>query len=255
MMPAAEIAVLFVVIAIVMGLLGLVALLVHRRAGARAADRAANPPPVTPEEPPGAPAAASLPEPATDPATESAPPPAAEQPPVTPDADPASPAAATPAPPPVSAVPAPDAPTPPAPASDRRRRTASSSDLPTPLPEHSRQRYLTAWTGVQHRFEDSPVLALSQADALLGALLAERGLPSDGMRTQADLPSGAGGKLLEEFRLGHLIEQSNSTRRADLAQVSVGMEHFRRVFEELVRDPGQASPSSSSASTASDRPR
>ena len=93
---------------------------------------------------------------------------------------------------------------------------------------------------MQDRFTDSPVLALSQADALLSALLAERGLPSDGLRTQADLPASTCADILEQFRLGHVIEQANSTRRADLAQVRVGMEHFSRVFQALVSEPGPA---------------
>ena len=111
-----------------------------------------------------------------------------------------------------------------------------------PLSEPDRQRYVVAWESVQHRFLDSPVLALSQADALLAALLVERGLPSDGLRTQADLPRLPGARVLDDFRAGHLIEQANSTRRADLDQIRKGLVHFQLVFSELVGVAAQPYP-------------
>lgn len=107
-----------------------------------------------------------------------------------------------------------------------------------PLPEASRQRYLTAWDGVQNRFIDSPVLALSEADALLTRMLAERGFPTDDVRTQEDMLSVEHAHLLESFRAGHAIEQQNTTGNADTEQVRQGMLHFRQVFEELVSEGG-----------------
>lgn len=105
-----------------------------------------------------------------------------------------------------------------------------------PLPEASRRRYLTAWDGVQTRFVDSPVLALSEADALLTQVLNERGFPTDDVRTQADMLSVEHAHVLERFRAGHDIETRNSTGHADTEQVRQGMLHFRSVFEELVSD-------------------
>lgn len=127
------------------------------------------------------------------------------------------------------------------------------SSLP-PLPEPDRQRYLSAWQDVQVRFLSSPVLALSQADALLTALLAERGLPCDGLRTRADLPHAAGTLVLEDFRAGRAIEQANSTRRADLDEVRKGMVHFQAVLEELVGDAGPAYPTEPPSGTPDHAP-
>jgi hypothetical protein len=103
-----------------------------------------------------------------------------------------------------------------------------------PLTSASRQRYLTAWSGVQNRFVDAPVLALSEADALLTQLLAERGFPTDDVRTQEDMLSVEHADVLEGFRAGHAIEQQNTTGSADTEQVRQGMLHFREVFESLV---------------------
>jgi hypothetical protein len=107
-----------------------------------------------------------------------------------------------------------------------------------PLSAASRQRYLTAWDGVQTRFVDSPVLALSEADALITRLLAERGFPTDDVRTQEDMLSVEHAHVLDGFRAGHAIEQANTVGNADTEQVRQGMLHFRQVFEELVSDGG-----------------
>jgi len=105
-----------------------------------------------------------------------------------------------------------------------------------PLSAASRQRYLTAWDGVQSRFVDSPVLALSEADALLTRLLAERGFPTEDVRTQEQMLSVEHAHVLDGFRAGHAIEQQNTTGNADTEQVRQGMLHFRQVFEELVSE-------------------
>lgn len=105
-----------------------------------------------------------------------------------------------------------------------------------PLSAASRQRYVTAWEGVQGRFVDAPVLALSEADALLTRLMAERGFPTDDLRTQEDMLSVEHTHVLDGFRAGHAIEQANTTGDADTEQVRQGMLHFREVFEELLSD-------------------
>lgn len=107
-----------------------------------------------------------------------------------------------------------------------------------PLSAASRQRYLTAWEGVQSRFVDSPVLTLSEADALITRLLAERGFPTDDLRTQEDMLSVEHAQVLDGFRAGHAIEQANTVGSADTEQVRQGMLHFRQVFEELVSEGG-----------------
>lgn len=121
------------------------------------------------------------------------------------------------------------------------RRTRHDELQIRPLSAASRQRYLTAWDGVQNRFIDSPVLALSEADALLTRMLAERGFPTDDVRTQEDMLSVEHAHVLEAFRKGHAIEQRHTTGNADTEQVRQGMLHFRQVFEELVSE-GSADP-------------
>ena len=116
-----------------------------------------------------------------------------------------------------------------------RKERHDSLDI-RPLSDASRQRYLTAWDGVQNRFVDTPVLALSEADALLTRMLEERGFPTDDVRTQEDMLSVEHAHVLKSFRAGHAIEQRNTTGSADTEQVRQGMLHFRQVFEELVSE-------------------
>jgi hypothetical protein len=120
---------------------------------------------------------------------------------------------------------------------DLEQRKARHDQLEIrPLSSASRQRYLTAWDGVQTRFVDSPVLALSEADALLTQLLAERGFPTEDVRSQEEMLSVEHADVLEGFRAGHAIEQQNTTGHADTEQVRQGMLHFRSVFETLVSE-------------------
>ena len=107
-----------------------------------------------------------------------------------------------------------------------------------PLPEASRQRYLAAWDGVQNRFVDRPVLALTEADQLVTQVMAERGYPTAGTRVQAEMLSVEDASVLDSFRAGHAIEEANREDHADTEQVRQGMLHFRTVFERLVSDTG-----------------
>jgi hypothetical protein len=120
-----------------------------------------------------------------------------------------------------------------------------------PLSTAARQRYLTAWDGVQTRFIDQPVLALSEADHLVTQVMADRGYPTDGVRTQADMLSVEHSRVLDSFRAGHAIEQANRSDSSDTEQVRQGMLHFRAVFEELVgddaADPYPSAPDGASA--------
>ena len=116
-----------------------------------------------------------------------------------------------------------------------------------PLSSASRQRYVTAWEGVQSRFVDAPVLALAEADDLLTRLLAERGFPTDDVRAQEDMLSVEHADLLDGFRAGHAIEQQNTSADADTEQVRQGMLHFREVFDELVSEGTEPYPSEDDA--------
>lgn len=98
----------------------------------------------------------------------------------------------------------------------------------------ARERYLAAWRGVQSRFPESPVLALSEADTIVTSLLGELGFPLDDPRPSAELLPEQQARVLDGFRAGRAIEQANTSSRSDAEQVREGMQHFDRVFAAVL---------------------
>jgi hypothetical protein len=117
---------------------------------------------------------------------------------------------------------------------ERQQRYASLQIRP--LTAESRARYVQAWSHVQSRFVDEPVLALTEADSLVSRLLAERGFPSDATQEAEAMLSVEHRGVLDSFRAGHAVEERNSSASANTEDVRQGMLHFRNVFEGLMED-------------------
>ena len=121
-----------------------------------------------------------------------------------------------------------------------------------------RQRYVTAWQGVQTRAESRPVLALSEADAVLERVLRDCGYPVDDPRAPRDVLPGPHAEVLASFQAGHAIEQRNSSSRSDDDQVQQAMAHFRAAFDAVVAEGTPAFPDAprllSAERTATPRP-
>lgn len=105
-----------------------------------------------------------------------------------------------------------------------------------------RQRYVSAWEGVQQRGERKPVLALSEADAVVDRLLRDCGYPVDDPRAPGDVVPGRHAQVLASFRAGHALEQVNSSTRSDPEQVRQAMAHFRDAFDAVVAEGTPAYP-------------
>ena len=103
-----------------------------------------------------------------------------------------------------------------------------------PLTDDERTRYRTAWEGVQSRAESLPVLALSEADAVLDRLLRACGYPLDDPRSPTDVVPGWHATVLASFRAGHDLEQVNTTTRSDAEHVRQGMQHFGVAFAAVI---------------------
>ena len=122
-----------------------------------------------------------------------------------------------------------------------------------PLSSAARQRYLTAWQGVQQRSTERPVLALSEADTIVETVLRERGYPVDDPREPHDVLPAEHAAVLESFRCGHRLEQVNTSRRSNAAQVEQGMQHLRRAFDALLADDASPQPTGSTRRPAKER--
>jgi hypothetical protein len=118
--------------------------------------------------------------------------------------------------------------------SEREKRHA---ELPIrPLPADARDRYTREWTAVQERFVDVPVEAVSQADRLLTAVMAERGYPTEGYEQQAADLSVRHAGTLSEYRAAHEVSERAAAGTASTEDLRQAMVHYRAVFEELVQE-------------------
>lgn len=114
-----------------------------------------------------------------------------------------------------------------------RERRFAELDI-RPLDDASRERYGQQWAQVQERFVDDPEAAVTEADELVTALMAERGYPTEGYEQQlADLS-------IEHSRtLGHYRDAHDTRLRvgdgASTEDLREAMVHYRTLFEDLLR--------------------
>lgn len=119
-----------------------------------------------------------------------------------------------------------------------------------PLTDDERTRYRAAWDGVQRRAEQLPVLALSEADAVLDRMLRACGYPLDDPRSPTDVVPGWHATVLASFRAGHDLEQVNTTTRSDAEQVRQGMQHFGHAFAAVISEGRPGYPDAPSVLTS-----
>ena len=118
-----------------------------------------------------------------------------------------------------------------------------------PLTEAERTRYRSAWEGVQRRAEQTPALALSEADTVLDRVLRTCGYPLDDPRSPTDVVPGWHATVLASFRAGHELEQVNSSTRSDPDQVRQAMQHFGVAFAAVISDGSPGYPDAPSVLT------
>jgi hypothetical protein len=100
-----------------------------------------------------------------------------------------------------------------------------------------RARFLDSWRGVQARFVDGPAGAVSEADRLLGDVMATRGYPvSDFEQRAADI-SVDHPLVLKNYRTAHDIAVRQMRGEASTEDLRQAMVHYRTLFEELVNEP------------------
>jgi hypothetical protein len=116
---------------------------------------------------------------------------------------------------------------------DRQRRRAKL-DI-KPLPEASRIRYAEEWRTVQEHFVDQPGEAVSQADALLHQVMAERGYPVGDFAAQSDLISVDHPAVVENYRVAHAIRDRMDTGQVSTEELREALLRYRSLFDDLLR--------------------
>lgn len=106
-----------------------------------------------------------------------------------------------------------------------------------PLALVDRARFLESWRGVQARFVDGPESAVTDADHLLGDVMATRGYPvSDFEQRAADI-SVDHPLVLANYRTAHDIALRQIRGQASTEDLRQAMVHYRTLFDELVNAP------------------
>jgi hypothetical protein len=108
-----------------------------------------------------------------------------------------------------------------------------------PLDPRARDRFSTQWRDVQAQFVDDPAAAVASADRLIQNVMHERGYPiEDFDRRAADL-SVDHPTVVENYRAAHGVAVAHERGRAGTEELRKAIQHYRRLFEELVeaREP------------------
>jgi predicted nucleic acid-binding protein len=115
-----------------------------------------------------------------------------------------------------------------------RRQRRSQLDI-RPLEPGARERYAERWQAAQRRFVDQPAPAVADADALVSAVMSERGYPvSDEFDQRAADISVDHPVVVEHYRAAHAISLRATAGDAGTEDLRQAMVHFRALFEELL---------------------
>lgn len=107
-----------------------------------------------------------------------------------------------------------------------------------PLPPEARQRYAGRWETVQAQFVDSPAVAVSAADSLVSAVMADRGYPMDDFNQRAADVSVDHPQVVENYRDAKAISRSAQQGQASTEDLRRAMQNYRALFDELLGDDG-----------------
>jgi hypothetical protein len=121
---------------------------------------------------------------------------------------------------------------------DQRAERVQSFHLKA-LSSSDRLRYVDSWAKVQAHFLDGPASAVTEADHLVGDLMATRGYPvSDFEQRAADI-SVDHPNVTENYRAAHAIASSQIRGEASTEDLRKAMIHYRTLFEDLAGEPKQ----------------
>ncbi|GAA2206925.1 hypothetical protein GCM10009850_023830 [Nonomuraea monospora] len=105
-----------------------------------------------------------------------------------------------------------------------------------PLTEESRDTYANRWTEVQERFVDAPGFAVTEADQLVTAVMAERGYPTENFEQRVSDLSVGHAATLDHYRTAHEISGRAARKEASTEDLRQAMVHYRALFEELLQE-------------------
>ncbi|WP_030450145.1 hypothetical protein [Herbidospora cretacea] len=116
-------------------------------------------------------------------------------------------------------------------------REARYADLDIrPLDSEARDTYAKKWREVQERFVDAPSFAVTEADALVTAVMADRGYPTEQFEERVNVLSVGHAGTLDRYRQAHEISGRAARQEATTEDLRQAMVHYRALFDELLDD-------------------
>jgi hypothetical protein len=105
-----------------------------------------------------------------------------------------------------------------------------------------RTRYIEEWGRVQAHFVDAPAGAVTEADQLLGDVMATCGYPVGNFEQRAADISVDHPVVTQNYRAAHEIALRQASGRASTEELRRAMIHYRALFDELVSVPPAIDP-------------
>jgi hypothetical protein len=103
-----------------------------------------------------------------------------------------------------------------------------------PLARDERDQFVARWQSVQAQFVDDPSGATSEADDLVGQVMATRGYPVGDFEQRAADVSVNHPNVVEHYRAGHALALRSARGEADTEDLRQAFVHFRALFEDLL---------------------
>ncbi|WP_214104334.1 hypothetical protein [Acrocarpospora catenulata] len=111
-----------------------------------------------------------------------------------------------------------------------------------PLEAEARETYAKKWREVQERFVDAPGYTVTEADALVTAVMADRGYPTEEFEERVSVLSVGHAATLDRYREAHGISARAARQEAGTEELRQAMVHYRALFEELLTDSPRPTP-------------
>jgi hypothetical protein len=121
---------------------------------------------------------------------------------------------------------------------DQRTKRVQSFHL-RPLSVADRSRFVASWDGVQAHFVDAPAGAVSEADRLVGDLMAIRGYPVADFEQRAADISVDHPDVTQNYRAAHEIALRHARGQASTEDLRRAMIHYRALFQDLLETTGK----------------
>jgi hypothetical protein len=116
---------------------------------------------------------------------------------------------------------------------EAREERVGSFDI-RPLSGGDRARFGERWRVVQALFVDDPLMAVEQADTLIGEVMRMRGYPIGDFEQRAADVSVDHPQVVDHYRIAHRIADRRIAGEVDTEQLRQAFVHYRALFGELL---------------------